>query len=123
MSNTPNDSLPDANEDLRQHPRFNLRAYAELQYSSKKWEAHVLDISAQGARLALLGEHLLCKGDALRVHISVDTLHLHPNKKQLHLHGVLVHVREHIVGFKFQPDAPLDKEVLELLLAQIATPE
>ena len=123
MTHSVNDTTPLDHEDQRQHPRFNLRAYAELQYSSKSWEAHVLDISTQGARLAMLGEHLLCKGDALRLNVMLEPLHLEHAKKELHLHGVLVHVREHIVGFKFQPDAPIDKELLELLLGKIATTE
>ncbi|MFC3117251.1 PilZ domain-containing protein [Cellvibrio fontiphilus] len=104
-------------EDKRRHPRFPLRAYAELQYSTKTWEAHVLDLSENGARLALLDEHLLQKGDALRVHVDVENLNLvASNKKRLDIHGRIVHVREHILGFEFQPDTPVDKTLLYELL-------
>ena len=65
-----------SDDDKRRHPRFPLRAYADLQYSTKKWEAHVLDLSESGARLAILGEHLLQKGDPLRVHIQLDDINL-----------------------------------------------
>jgi hypothetical protein len=107
-------------EDKRRHPRFPLRAYAHLQYSTKKWEAHVLDLSECGARLAILGEHLLQKGDSLRVHIQLEDVHLLTSpKKQLSLHGKLVHLREHILGFEFQPDTPVDKTLLYELLTQI----
>lgn len=109
-----------SDDDKRRHPRFPLRAYADLQYSTKKWEAHILDLSESGSRLAILGEHLLQKGDPLRVHIQLDDMNLlTSSKKQLSLHGRLVHVREHILGFEFQPDTPVDKTLLYELLAQI----
>lgn len=109
-----------SNEDQRRHPRFPLRAYADLQYSTKKWEAHVLDISESGARMAILGEHMLQKGDPLRVHVQLDDVNLLTSpKKQLSLHGRLVHVREHLLGFEFQPDTPVDKTLLYELLTQI----
>lgn len=107
-------------EDKRRHPRFPLRAYADLQYSTKKWEAHVLDLSESGARLAILGEHMLQKGDPLRVHIELEEINLLTSpKKQLSLHGRLVHVREHLLGFEFQPDTPIDKTILYELITQI----
>lgn len=109
-----------SDEDKRRHPRFPLRAYADLQYSTKKWEAHVLDLSESGARLAILGEHMLQKGDPLRVHIQLDDINLLTSpKKQLSLHGRLAHVREHLLGFEFQPDTPVDKTLLYELLTQI----
>lgn len=109
-----------SDDDKRRHPRFPLRAYADLQYSTKKWEAHVLDLSESGARLAILGEHLLQKGDPLRVHIQLDDINLLTSpKKQLSLHGRLIHVREHLLGFEFQPDTPVDKTLLYELLTQI----
>ncbi len=108
-------------DERRRHERLKLRAYAELQYSSKGWEAHVLDISESGARLAILSEHLLRKGDALRVQILLEDLHgLAATKKSLNLHGRLAHVREHILGFEFQPDTPADKSNLELLLEYLS---
>lgn len=107
-------------EDKRRHPRFPLRAYADLHYSTKKWEAHVLDLSESGARLAILGEHLLQKGDPLRVHIQLEELNLVTSpKKLLNLHGRLIHVREHLLGFEFQPDTPVDKTLLHELLSLI----
>lgn len=106
--------------DNRRHPRFPLRAYADLNYSTRKWDAHVLDLSESGACLAILGEHLLQKGDTLRVHIQLDEFNLLTSpKKTLSLHGKLIHVREHLLGFEFQPDTPIDKTLLYELLSQI----
>lgn len=116
MTDTPFGAEPNTDE-RRRHPRLKLRAYAEMQYSSKGWEAHVLDISESGARLAILSEHLLRKGDPLRVQIILDDLEgLATTKKSLNLHGRLAHVREHILGFEFQPDTPTDKTQLDFLL-------
>jgi len=107
-------------DDKRRHPRFPMRAYADLQYSTIRWEAHVLDLSESGARLAILGEHLLQKGDPMRLHIQLDDINLLTSpKKQLSLHGKLVHVREHLLGFEFQADTPVDKTLLYELLTQI----
>ena len=114
-------------EDRRKNSRFPLRAHAQMQYSSKSWEAHVLDLSSTGARLAILSEHLLRRGDPLRVQIILDeqapdnTIKIrNPSKKSLNLHGRLAHVREHILGYEFQPDTPADKTALDELLHVIA---
>lgn len=107
-------------EDKRRHPRFPLRAVAELQYTTKSWEAQVTDISESGARLVILSEHLLQKGDPLRVHIQLDDVNLvASNKKLLNLHGRLIHVREQHLGFEFQPDTPADRTLLYELLTLI----
>ena len=120
MSDEENQTDDISDADKRRHPRFPLRAYADLQYSTKKWEAHVLDLSESGARLAILGEHLLQKGDPLRVHIQLDEINLLTSpKKLLSLDGKLVHVREHLLGIEFQPDTPVDKTLLYELLTQI----
>lgn len=107
-------------EEKRRHPRFPLRAMAELQYSTKGWEAHILDISESGARLVILSEHLLQKGDSLRVHIHLDDINLvASSKKLLNLHGRLIHVRGQHLGFEFQPDTPADRTLLYELLTLI----
>lgn len=114
---TSSEPLP---EEKRRHPRFPLRALAELQYSTKSWDAHVLDISESGARLVILNEHLLQRGDPLRIHIHLEDLNLvTTNKKLLNLHGRLIHVREQHLGFEFQPDTPADRTLLYELLTLI----
>ena len=70
--------------------------------------------------VALLEKHLLQKGDALRVHIDLSNVNLvASDKKRLDLHGRIVHVREHVLGFDFQPDTPADKTLLYELLMHI----
>lgn len=116
----PTTAMDSSAEDKRRHPRFPLRAVAELQYSTKSWEAQVTDISESGARLVILSEHLLQKGDPLRVHIQLDDVNLiASSKKLLNLHGRLIHVREQHLGFEFQPDTPADRTLLYELLTLI----
>lgn len=123
MSNpfvTPGEPL----DEQRRHHRFPLRAVAELQYSTKSWDTQVLDISESGARLVILTEHLLQKGDALRIHIHLDELHpVTSNKLTLDLHGRLIHVRDQNLGFEFQPDTPADRTLLYELLTLIENDE
>lgn len=108
----------------RRHPRFPLRAIAELQYSTKSWDTRILDISESGARLVILTDHLLQKGDPLRVHIHLDDLSLvTSNKKMLNLHGRLIHVRDQHLGFEFQPDTSEDRTILYDMLTLIENDE
>jgi PilZ domain len=104
--------------DKRRKPRFDLRAHAELQYSNKKCNAEVLDLSETGARLVVLSEHLFQKGDMLRVQIELDGIKLlSSNKKLLNLHGRLVQVFKEHLHYDFQPDSPTDKALLIELIA------
>lgn len=106
-----------ASDEKRRYPRFSLRAYAALQYSTKTWEAEVLDVSETGIRLALTDEHLFRKGDDLRIHIDVQGLNLvTSDKKRLDIHGTIAHVHEQIIGCDFVVDTPTDKTVLYELL-------
>ncbi len=104
-------------EERRQYPRFRLRAYASLSHGNHTWEAHLLDMSMTGARLALLGEHLLRPGDDINLQVPVED----PAKGSphtLHLRGRLVHLREHVLGVEYQAVADVDRQLLNLLLSQ-----
>jgi hypothetical protein len=105
--------------DRRNQPRFPMRAYAQLAYSTREWEVHVLDMSMTGARIALLSEHLLRAGDNIKLFIDSDEIGLQEaSKKKLQLHGQIVHIRDHLVGIEHQPTTEMDKQLLVLLLAQ-----
>jgi hypothetical protein len=111
----------------RENPRQPVRAYAELTYSDKGWDVYLLDMSATGACLALLEEHLLQAGDDVSLTIDLSDVQLpevsvddiDPNlNKTLHLRGTLVHLREHLLGVEYRPASDLDHALLALLLAQ-----
>ncbi len=125
MSAHAREATPTAGDERRQHPRLPLRAYAELQYANQRWDAHILDISATGARLALLSEHLLRTGDNLHVEILLDEDQQPPHQQppqRLHLQGQLVHIREHILGYQFNPATEADAARLQQLLSELAQP-
>ena len=104
-------------DNRREYTRYPLRAFAELDHSEQKWAAHVLDISAQGARIALLEDNNLSAGDTVRFNIEI------PSDKNsegivlyLHLNGIIAHRYKHILGIFYQPVSDLDAELLNYLL-------
>ncbi len=105
------------NDNRREYTRYPLRAFAELGNSEEKCAAHVLDISAQGARIALLDENNFCAGDTVRF-----TIELPADKNPegitvyLHLNGIIAHRQQHILGIFYQPATDLDAELLAYLL-------
>ena len=104
-------------DDRRIHPRYPLRAFAELGSSDKEWAAHVLDISYQGARVALLDEYHLCAGDSIRLRLEIPEIKVPAGKlPYIHLQGNLVHQQEHMLGIQYEPATDEDAELLKQLL-------
>lgn len=107
-------------DDRRNYPRYPLRAFAELGSSHKEWSAHVLDISMDGARLALLDEYDLCAGDPIRLRLEVPEIQVAEGvMPYIHLEGTLVHQQEHMIGISYQPVSDSDREFLQQLLNHI----
>jgi hypothetical protein len=104
-------------DDRREFTRFPLRAFAELSNSTQKWAAHVLDISLQGARIALLDEQDLLAGETIQIIIEIPA-DKNPERVQLYLHlnGIVAHRKNHILGIFYQPASDLDAELLNFLL-------
>jgi hypothetical protein len=108
------------NDNRRTHPRFSLRAFAELANSEKEWAAHVLDISYQGARIALLDDYHLCEGDTIRLRLEIPKAQAPEGVlPYLYLNGTLVHKQEHILGIQYEPASAQDAELLNILLANL----
>lgn len=78
----------------------------------------MLDMSMTGARVTLLGEHLLRSGDHIKLLINSEEIGLHEvSKKRLQLHGHIVYLRDDVLGVEYQPVTEMDKQLLVLLLA------
>lgn len=108
------------NDDRRTHPRYPLRAFAELGSSDKEWAAHVLDISYDGARIALLDDYHLCAGDAIQLRLEVPEMKAPKNTMPyIHLNGTLVHQQEHMLGIQYEPASAEDAELLKNLLSNL----
>lgn len=102
-------------------PRYPARAYASLHTTDNKWSAHLLDISATGARLAILDEHPLKAGNPVSLHLELDELlnDLQPGNILI-LKGKVVHSRNHIVGILLEDTDKEQQLQLDLLLKQFA---
>ncbi|MES2675012.1 MAG: PilZ domain-containing protein [Pseudomonadota bacterium] len=105
------------NDERREYTRHPLRVFAELDNSNEKCAAHVLDISAQGARIALLDENNFAAGDTVRFNIELPA-DRNPEgiPVYLHLNGIIAHRHQHILGIFYQPASDLDAELLQYLL-------
>lgn len=100
MSNHSISSKPD---ERRNATRYPVRSYAALEVSHQYWDAHLLDISATGARIAVLDEHPLKPDQLITLSIELDEIANCPsleNNAKLVLNGKIVHSREHIVGIE-----------------------
>jgi hypothetical protein len=107
-------------DDRRTHPRYTLRAFAQLGSSDQEWAAHLLDISYEGARIALLDEYNLTTGDSVRLRIEVPQANISEGEAPyLQLHGKLVHVQEHMLGIHYHPETESDAVLLKKLLAEL----
>lgn len=104
----------------RNSPRFPLRAYASVKTSDAEWNAHLLDISATGARLAILDEHSLQIGDSLVLLLELEDLNNLQPGQSLELAGKVVHLREHIVGILLTDMQTDQDQLLQLLLSEFA---
>ncbi len=111
------------NDDRRTSPRYPLRAFAELGNAEKEWAAHVLDISYQGARIALLDDYHLCAGDAIDLRLEIPEMQMPEGMlPYLYLKGTLVHQQEHMLGIQYEPASAQDAELLKSLLANLNKP-
>jgi hypothetical protein len=100
MSNQFISNKPD---ERRNAPRYPVRSYAALEISNQRWDAHLLDVSATGARIAILDEHTLKPDQTITLSIELDEIENCPsleNNSTLLLSGKIVHSREHIVGIE-----------------------
>lgn len=113
-------------ENRRDTPRHPVRAYASLMHESRHWNVHLLDMSASGARLALLEDYDLKPGDRINLTIELEDIRspdLEPvidenAHKIMRLRATVVHRREHMLGIEYQPVSEVDRILIAMLLSQ-----
>lgn len=115
-----------AGSERRETPRHPVRAHAYMTNTEHSWHVHLLDMSASGARLAVLDEHRLKPGDSVNLMIELEEVR-DPDiqsliddqaHKILRLRGNLVHLCEHMLGVEYRPLSEVDQVLLAMLLAQ-----
>jgi hypothetical protein len=110
----------------RESPRHPVRAHAYLEGPASSWSVHLLDMSATGARLAILDDHDLRPGDDVNLSIELEDVRTPDIQsviddqahKLLRLKGTLVHLRDHMLGVEYRPISGVDQVLLALLLAK-----
>lgn len=104
-------------QEKRQAPRLPLRAYAQINHANERWNAHVLDISPTGARIAILEDHPFTSG--MGVKLTVEFIDTDSDSETLLLHGLVAHSRDHVVGLDLEPNSTADRILLERLLDKL----
>ncbi len=116
-----------ADPDRREHPRQFVRARAQLVDKRRGWEVRLLDMSHNGACLAIdASHHNLSEGDEVRLSIELDDMLLQkatpaldkPGLKTLHLRGTLVYATRERLAVEYYPLSAVDQALLTLLLAR-----
>ncbi|MYM63165.1 PilZ domain-containing protein [Pseudomaricurvus sp. HS19] len=83
--------------DRRHTPRLPMRGDASLMTTRNKWPAHVLDVSLNGALVALIEPYQLDNHEE-----AILTLDL-PGGERIKLQGRVVHQKEHYIGLECSP--------------------
>lgn len=111
---------PSTDSERRDSERLPLRAYAQLAHNTQSFEAHVLDISEQGARIALLNEHSIQPDDEFSLRLEpADLPDIISEHLPLTLTAQAVHIRQHILGIRIQPQQESDAKRFAKLLTKI----
>lgn len=116
-----------ADPDRREHPRQFIRARAQLADKRRGWDVRLLDMSHNGARLAIdASYHNLCEGDEVRLTVELDDVqqpYVEPTAGEqppetLHLRGTLVYTSQELLAVEYYPLSAVDQALLTLLLAR-----
>jgi len=81
-------------KESRRHPRFRHRCHAKLTATGQGWEAHLINISAQGALVAIIDPHMLNEEDEIELTIGAAE----DNNEIIEMVGKVAHVKDHYVG-------------------------
>ena len=94
----------------RESPRYRYRCYAKLCSTGESWPAHLLNISENGALIAVLCFHGLSTGDQIELTIELDA------QEDIELLGHIAHIKEHYVGIRCEPLGPENRQLLTDLI-------
>ncbi len=89
----PPSSLSGKHKD-RYFPRVSYRAEAALISTGQHWDVHVIDLSFNGALIALLQEHELKIGEEVILRLKCH------NDEQIKMQGHIVHQQQHYLGIE-----------------------
>lgn len=80
--------------DRRYFPRIDYRAYATLTTSAQRWPVHIMDVSFNGALIALIHKHNLRDNESIVLTIELE------DGDPIKMQGKLSHQQDHFLGIE-----------------------
>ena len=86
----------------RSFPRVHYRAYASLSAGNLRYPAHILDLSFNGALVALIHRHELHEGEQITLNIELleEDRHEEDSTPTIRMQGRLAHIKDHFLGLE-----------------------
>ena len=100
----------------RQSERQDHRGYGTLTNTEGSWPVCIINISMQGALIAILEEHSIEEGMVITLQVELA------NGSSVMMHGSVAHVKEHYVGLDCKPNDDQEQSALEALLREMGDP-
>ena len=97
----------------RQSERLPHRGGGTLITSESSWTAHIINISLQGALIALLEPHNINEDQTITLQISLS------DGNSILTHGHVAHVKDHYIGLECQPNTEQDARRLREVIREI----
>lgn len=97
----------------RQSERLPHRGSGNLITSESNWAAHIINISLQGALIALVDPHDINEDQTVTLQIALD------DGTSILMHGEVAHVKDHYVGLDCKPNTEEDARRLAAMIRLI----
>lgn len=97
-------------ENRRGNDRLYYRSYGTLSSDNNQWPVHIINISPNGALIAIICEHTLT--EEADIHLTVEPL----EGEAIAMHGKVLHVKDHYIGLHCEPRNQADKNRLANML-------
>ena len=94
MSSSTKPSHQEHGRDKRYFPRVKYRAYAQILTTSHRYPAHVLDLSFNGALIALLDSHNFSPAEEVVLTIQIS------ETEKIKMQGHISHTKDHLLGIE-----------------------
>lgn len=104
----------DKHAQRRKNDRFPLRAHATLESGNGDWPAHVINLSIDGAMIAIAEEHSIQTDDEVELTVYLD------DEQRLLLQGQVVHIKDHFIGLKCKVQTSENEGLLTQLIGKIS---
>lgn len=78
----------------RYFPRVGFRGYASMITTHQKWPVHIIDLSFNGALVALIHKHEVDLGEEVVITLETD------EGDPIKMHGKIAHQKNHFIGIE-----------------------